>query len=74
VSVTPPSKYPVVLGDVAGGGMASAAFTVKFHCAEPDHGDRDDTDRDDTPRFVLRAPWTANVYEKGMLVQKDLQP
>jgi endo-1,4-beta-xylanase len=92
VSVTPPSKYPVVLGDVAGGGMASAAFTVQFHCADPDHGDsdqgdhrgrdhgdhdhgdRDDTGRDDTPRFVLWAPWTANVYEQGMLEQKDLQP
>jgi endo-1,4-beta-xylanase len=84
VSVTPPSKYPVMLGDVAGGGMASASFTVQFHCwdrdgsdhdgGDRDHGDRDHSDRDDTPRFVLWAPWTANVYEHGTLLQKDLQP
>jgi endo-1,4-beta-xylanase len=67
--VTPPSKYPVVLGDVAGGGTASASFTVQFQKCKSDHdGDRDD------PRFVLWAPWSANVYEHGTLVQKNLQP
>jgi endo-1,4-beta-xylanase len=62
--VTPPSKYPVALGDVGGGGTASASFTVKFqHCRDADDA-----------RFVLWAPWSANVYEKGAVVAKDLQP
>jgi endo-1,4-beta-xylanase len=63
-TVTPPSKYPVSLGDVAGGASASAAFTVQFHHCR---------DSDDA-RFVLWAPWSANVYETGTLVAKDLQP
>lgn len=63
-TVTPPSKFPVALGDVAGGGMASASFTVQFHdCRDPDDA-----------RFILWAPWSANVYQTGMLVQKNLQP
>lgn len=82
VTVTPPSKYPVSLGNISGGGMASASFTVQFHCrgeeeghSGKDHGDaRPRQERDDTPRFLLRAPWSANVYEKGTLVAKDLQP
>ncbi|MDA8350589.1 MAG: endo-1,4-beta-xylanase [Pseudomonadota bacterium] len=89
VSITPPSSYPVVLGDVAGGGMASASFTVQFHCGERrrrgrdfagrghddrGHDDRGDREGDDAPRFILRAPWSANVYETGTLVQKDVQP
>ena len=68
-TVTPPSKYPVALGDIGGGGTASASFTVQFQNCRSDHdGDRDD------PKFVLFAPWSANTYEKGMLVQKNLQP
>jgi len=60
--LTPPSKYPVALSDVGAGGSASASFTVQFkHC------------RDDA-RFVLFAPWSANVYEMGTLVEKNLQP
>lgn len=60
--VTPPSKYPVVLGDIGGGGSASASFDVQFQqCA-------------DDARFVLWAPWSANVYETGTLVEKSLQP
>ncbi|MDE2262577.1 MAG: hypothetical protein KGL45_08655 [Gammaproteobacteria bacterium] len=68
--VTPPSNYPVVLGDVAGGGTASASFTVEFRNCRDD----DDHDGDDHPRFVLWAPWSANVYENGTLVEKNLQP
>jgi endo-1,4-beta-xylanase len=60
--LTPPSKYPVALGNVGAGGSASASFTVQFqHC------------RNDA-RFVLWAPWSANVYEMGTLVEKNLQP
>ncbi|MFI4885828.1 MAG: endo-1,4-beta-xylanase [Steroidobacterales bacterium] len=68
-TVTPPSKYPVALGDIGGGGTASASFTVQFQNCKGDHdGDRDD------PRFVLWAPWSANIYERGRLVEKNLQP
>jgi len=63
-TIVPPSKYPVSLGDVAGGGMASASFTVRFQKCR---------DGDDA-RFVLWAPWSANVYETGTLVAKGLQP
>src|SRR5579883_1187772 len=66
-TVTPPSKYPVALGNVGAGGMASASFTVQFH------GCRNDDDGDDA-RFVLWAPWSANGYETGTLVEKNLQP
>ena len=69
VTVTPPSAFPVSLGDVAGGGTASATFTVQFHNCRND-GDKD---RDD-PRFVLWAPWTANTYEKGAVFQRDVRP
>lgn len=81
-TVTPPSKYPVSLGNIGGGGMGSASFTVQFHCrgGDDDRSDREHRaarskpERDDTPRFALWAPWSANVYEKGTLVVKDLRP
>jgi endo-1,4-beta-xylanase len=60
--VTPPSKYPVVLGDVGAGGTASASFNVQFQRCSND------------AQFVLWAPWTANVYQTGTLVEKSLQP
>ncbi|HTX06219.1 MAG TPA: endo-1,4-beta-xylanase [Steroidobacteraceae bacterium] len=62
--ITPPSKYPLSLGDVAGGSTASVSFTVQFQKCR-------DSDAD---RFVLWAPWSANVYETGTLVAKGLQP
>src|SRR6185437_11456673 len=59
-TVTPPSKYPVVVGDVGSGTMGSASFTVQFqHCPDPSDA-----------RFVLWVPWSANVYETGTLVVK----
>jgi endo-1,4-beta-xylanase len=61
-TLTPPSKYPVALGNVGAGGSASASFTAQFQrCG-------------DDARFVLFAPWSANVYEMGTLVEKNLQP
>jgi endo-1,4-beta-xylanase len=68
-TVTPPSKYPVALGNVGAGGTASASFTVRFQNCRSD----DDHDGDD-PRFVLWAPWSANGYETGTLVDKNLHP
>jgi len=45
--VTPPSSYPVVLGDIAGGGTAQASFTIDFTgCAA-------------LARFTLNMPWSA---------------
>jgi len=45
--VTPPSSYPVVLGDIAGGGTASASFTIDF------------TGCPNNARFKLTMPWSA---------------
>jgi endo-1,4-beta-xylanase len=54
--VTPPSGYPIVLGDLAVGGTASATFTVSFdHCG-------------DFADFVLSMPWTSATYDTGTFV------
>jgi len=61
-TVKPPSAYPVSLGNVGGGSNASASFNVQFqHCGSD-------------ARFVLWAPWSANVYEKGTLFEENLKP
>ena len=53
--VTPPSSYPVVLGDIASGSSASAAFTIDFTgCAA-------------LARFTLNMPWTSATYHSGAL-------
>lgn len=45
--ITPPSSYPVALGDIASGGSANAAFTIDFTgCAS-------------LARFKLTMPWSA---------------
>jgi endo-1,4-beta-xylanase len=60
--VTPPSSYPVVLGDIAPTSTASAAFTIDFgHCSP-------------TAQFILLVPWTAAKYETGTLVLEHLRP
>jgi len=60
--VVPPSKYPVVLGDIPSGGTATASFNVSFeHCT-------------DDARFDVFAPWSSAVYETGVMVEKGLQP
>jgi endo-1,4-beta-xylanase len=54
--VTPPSGYPIVLGDLAVGGTASATFTISFdHCG-------------DFADFVLSVPWTSATYDTGTFV------
>jgi endo-1,4-beta-xylanase len=45
--VTPPSSFPVALGDLAAGGSASVSFTINFAGCE------------DEPPFVLEMPWSA---------------
>ena len=54
--VTPPSGYPILLGDLAAGGTASATFTVSFDGC----GDFAD--------FVLSVPWTSATYDTGTFV------
>jgi endo-1,4-beta-xylanase len=54
--VTPPSGYPILLGDLAVGGTASTTFTVSFDGC----GDFAD--------FVLSVPWTSATYDTGTFV------
>jgi endo-1,4-beta-xylanase len=56
--VTPPSAFPVVLGDIAAGGTASAAFTINFGSC------------DRQARFILKAPWSSAVYHSGTFVSE----
>ena len=51
--ITPPSSYPVVLGDVASGSSASAAFTIDF------------TGCPSLARFAMGMPWSSAVYDTG---------
>jgi endo-1,4-beta-xylanase len=51
--VTPPSAYPVLLGDIATSGEASASFTVDFAGC------------DSSALFVVSAPWSSAVYNTG---------
>ena len=55
--VTPPSGFPVVLGDIASGNSASAAFTIDFTgCAN-------------LARFTLSMPWSSATYDIGTFAQ-----
>jgi endo-1,4-beta-xylanase len=54
--VTPPSGYPIVLGDLAVSGTASATFTISFDgCGE-------------FADFILTVPWTSATYDTGTFV------
>ncbi|MBV8898038.1 MAG: endo-1,4-beta-xylanase [Acidobacteriaceae bacterium] len=54
--ITPPGRYPVVLGDIAGGQTASTAFTIDF------------TGCPNLARFTLNMPWSsANGADTGTL-------
>ncbi len=56
--VTPPSAFPVLLGDIAAGGTASAIFTINFaSCGR-------------SARFILKAPWSSSVYHTGTFVSE----
>ena len=56
--VTPPSAFPVLLGDIAAGGTASASFNISFAGCSPE------------ARFVLKAPWSSAVYHTGTFVSE----
>ena len=51
--VTPPSAYPVLLGDIPVSGTASAAFTINFASCDRE------------TRFTVSAPWSSSVYHTG---------
>jgi hypothetical protein len=51
--VTPPSSLPILLGDIASGSSANAAFTIDFTgCAA-------------LARFTLKMPWSSATYNTG---------
>jgi endo-1,4-beta-xylanase len=51
--ITPPSAYPVVLGDIPANGSASASFSIDFTgCA-------------DQAEFTVSAPWSSATYDTG---------
>ena len=53
-TVTAPSSFPVLLGDIATSGTASAAFTIDFAACG------------DSARFNLRMPWSSATYHTGV--------
>ena len=54
--VTAPGSYPILLGDIATGGSASAAFTIDFAGC------------DRSARFTLSVPWSSATYHTGTFV------
>ena len=57
-TVTAPGPFPIVLGDIATGASASAAFTVSIVGCNPN------------AEFVLKVPWSSAVYDTGTLVKE----
>jgi endo-1,4-beta-xylanase len=55
-TLTAPGSYPIVLGDIATSGTASATFTVTLQGCNPH------------TRFVLSAPWSSATYHTGTFV------
>ena len=54
-TVTAPTAYPVLLGDIPAGGTATATFTINFAGCGP------------FAEFMLEAPWSSATYETGTL-------
>jgi len=54
--ITPPSSYPVALGDIPAGGTSSAAFTIDF------------TGCPALARFTVSVPWSSATYDTGTFV------
>ena len=60
--VTPPSSFPVLLGDIGPTSTASAAFTIDASRCPPEAD------------FTLVMPWSSAKYETGTLVVKHQDP
>jgi endo-1,4-beta-xylanase len=54
--VTAPGSYPILLGDIATSGSASASFTVSFAGC------------DSSALFEVQAPWSSSVYHTGTFI------
>ncbi|MGA3129368.1 MAG: endo-1,4-beta-xylanase [Terracidiphilus sp.] len=54
--ITPPSAFPIQLGDLATSASASASFTIDF------------TGCSALSRFTMSAPWTSATYDTGTYV------
>ena len=54
--ITAPGSYPILLGDIATSGSASAAFTVSFAGCES------------SALFEVQAPWSSSVYHTGTFI------
>ena len=54
--ITPPSSFPVSLGDIPASGSASASFTINF------------TGCVTLARFTMSAPWSSATYDTGTYV------
>jgi endo-1,4-beta-xylanase len=54
--VTPPSAFPVMLGDIPASSSMNTAFTIDFSSCSA------------LSRFTLSMPWTSAVYYTGTLV------
>jgi endo-1,4-beta-xylanase len=57
-SVTAPTRFPVMLGDLPATGSASASFTINFDHCSPE------------AQFELFAPWSSATYETGVLTAR----
>ena len=55
-TVTAPGSYPIALGDIATGGSARAAFTVRILGCDPN------------AQFSVSVPWSSAVYDTGTFV------
>ncbi len=54
--ITAPGAFPILLGDIATSGTASATFTVNAAGCSP------------VSQFILTAPWRSSVYHTGTFV------
>jgi endo-1,4-beta-xylanase len=54
--ITAPSAFPILLGDIATSGAASATFTVNAAGCSP------------FSEFILTAPWSSSVYHTGTFI------
>jgi endo-1,4-beta-xylanase len=61
-TATPPSSFPVVLGEIGAAPTASAAFTINFGRCTSD------------AEFTLRIPWSSSTYETGTLLLEHQRP
>jgi endo-1,4-beta-xylanase len=55
-TITPPSAYPISLGDIATSGSASASFTISIVGCNPNS------------QFTVSVPWSSATYDTGTFV------